>query len=209
MLRSDDDRGVTLPEVLIAVTILAMIIVPLSDALIGFIRNTDSTTRRMNESHDIQIASAFFSQDIRSLGAHNLGAPGMPMVQSINNSDSTFQCTGAGTWGMTLAGDDLDPATGVPTIMRVTYLVRDVGGEHQLRRLLCKGVSTVPFQEVVVVHNLVDTPVGPSCATATGITMPCDTANVPQQVSLTVKVKDPQSSGSPTTVILTGQRGQS
>lgn len=208
MLKSDD-RGVTLPEVLIAVTILAIIIVPLADALIGFIRNTDATTRRMNESHDIQIASAFFAQDVRSLGAHDLTATGLPMVQSINNPAMRYQCTGPNTWMMTLAGDDLDPDTNSPTIMRATYLVRDVGGEHQLRRLLCKGPSTVPFQEVVVVHNLFGPPSGPDCRDATGTVMPCFGANVPQRVSLTVNIKDPNNSGSPTTVVLTGQRGQS
>ena len=51
-----DDRGVTLTELLVAIAILAIIIVPLSHALIGFVRNTDPTTRRMSESHDIQVA---------------------------------------------------------------------------------------------------------------------------------------------------------
>ena len=197
-----DDRGVTLPEVLVAVTILAIIIVPLGDALIGFVRNTDATTRRMNESHDIQIASTYFARDIQNLGVRDWTSPTLALLQSINNA--SLPCTGSGTAVVRLAWDDPTTISGAPTVIRVSYLVRDTGGEHQLRRLLCRGSSTVE-SDVVVVHNLVGSPGPPVC-----VPSPCTGAglSVPQRVSLTVSVKDP-ANPSATIVTLTGQRGQS
>ncbi len=136
-----DERGVTLPEVLVAVTILAIIIMPLSDAMIGFVRNTDATTRRMIESHDMQIATAYFAQDIQNLGVRDWSSPTLALQQSIDNP--SYPCTGAGgTSVISLAWDDPTSVSGPPTVIRVNYLVRDVGGEHQLRRLLCRGSAT-------------------------------------------------------------------
>jgi prepilin-type N-terminal cleavage/methylation domain-containing protein len=197
-----DDRGLTLPEVMIAITILAIIVVPLTEALIGFVRNTDATTRRMNESHDIQLASTYFTRDIQKLGVRDWSSATLTLLQSVNNP--TYPCTGPGTPVLSLAWDDPTTVSGPPTVIRVTYLVRDVGTEHQLRRLLCRGSATVE-SDIVVAHNLVGTP-GPAVCEPS----PCTGAGnaVPQRVSLTVTVKDP-AGPSPTTVTLTGQRGQS
>ena len=90
-LRSDD-RGLTLPELLVALAILAIIIIPLSDALIGFVRNTDATTRRMNESHDIQLASTYFARDIQKLGVRDWSSPTLALLRSIDNT--SYPCTG-------------------------------------------------------------------------------------------------------------------
>jgi prepilin-type N-terminal cleavage/methylation domain-containing protein len=188
-----DDRGVTLPEVLIAIAILAIIIGPLADALIGFVRNTDATTRRMNESHDIQLATTYFARDIQNLGVRDVNLTLQPSI-SFDHPCSSEPVV------LSLAYDDPTTASGPPTVIHVTYLVRDVNGEHQLRRLQCGGLST---RDDVVVHNLVDILGPPLCDGS-----PCTpTGAAPQQVSLTVRIKDPANS-IPTTVTLTGQRGQ-
>lgn len=195
-----DDRGVTLPEVLVAITILAIIIVPLADALIGFVRNTDATTRRMNESHDIQLASAYFSRDIQNLGVRNWSSPTLDLAQSIGDA---FQCPGSGTAVFSLAYDDPAALAGLPTVIRITYLVRDVNGEHQLRRVQCRGTSTVD-NDIAVVHNLFGIPAKPTCDPD-----PCTGAGsgVPRRVTLNLSVKDP-ASPTETQVVLTGYRGQ-
>jgi prepilin-type N-terminal cleavage/methylation domain-containing protein len=198
-----DDRGVTLPEVLIAITILAIIIVPLADALIAFVRNTDDTTRRMNESHDIQLASAYFARDIQNLGVRDWRSspPTLALLQSIGNT--SYPC-GTGTSVISLAYDDPNSVSGTPVDIRVNYVVRDVNGEHQLRRLLCRGSSTVQF-DIVVVHNLSST---------TAPTVDCggfcfgSGPAVPQRVKLTLDIRDP-ANPTATQVVLAGQRGQS
>jgi prepilin-type N-terminal cleavage/methylation domain-containing protein len=198
-----DDRGVTLPEVLVAITILAIIIVPLADALISFVRNTDATTRRMNESHDIQLASTYFARDIQNLGVRNWSSPTLALDQSISNIDTSY-CTATDKVVVSLRYDDPTAAAGLPTVIGVTYVVRDVNGEHQLRRLLCRGSSTVE-SDIVVVHNLFGIPLPPTCDPS-----PCTGSGpaVPRRVTLQVAVKDP-ASPTPTTAVLTGYRGQS
>jgi prepilin-type N-terminal cleavage/methylation domain-containing protein len=198
-----DDRGVTLPEVLVAVVILAIIIVPLADALIGFIRNTDATTRRMNESHDVQLASTYFARDIQNLGVRNWGSPTLDLKQSIGNASYPCGADPVASIVISLAYDDPTSASLSPVDIRITYVVRDVNGEHQLRRLQCRQSSTV-VSDVAVVHNLFGRPLGPFCDPT-----PCTGAGpgVPRKVTITLKVKDP---ASPTEVpvTLTGYRGQ-
>jgi prepilin-type N-terminal cleavage/methylation domain-containing protein len=205
-LRSDE-RGVTLPEVLVAVAILAIIIIPLGDAMIGFVGNTDATTRRMIESHDMQIATAYFAQDVQDLGVRDWSSPTLALRQSIDNTSyPSWTCTSAGTSVISLAWDDFTVISSL-TVVRVNYVVRDVGGEHQLRRLLCKGsptAVTVPIEsDLVLVHNLVGTP--PPVRACLPTT--CTSATVPQRVTLTLTVKHPSNAtGIPLT--LTGQRRQ-
>jgi len=199
-----DERGMTLPEVLVAISILAIIIMPLSDAMIGFIRNTDATTRRMIESHDMQIATAYFAQDIQNLGVRDWSSPTFALRQSIDNP--SYPCAGAGTSVISLAWDDFTSVSSPPTVVRVNYVVRDVDGEHQLRRLLCRGPFPGPSppveSDVVLVHNLVGSP-GRACTSPTT----CTSATVPQRVTLTVTVKHPANS-TDIPLTLTGQRRQ-
>ena len=137
-----------------------IIIMPLGDAMIGFIRNTDATTRRMIESHDIQIATAYFAQDIQNLGVRDWSSPTFAL-----RSRSTTPAIRAPGWRHDrhqLAWDDPTSVSGPPTVVRVNYVVRDVGGEHQLRRLLCRGSATVE-SDLVSCINLVGTPRPPTC----------------------------------------------
>lgn len=197
----NDERGVTLPEVLVAVTILAIIIIPLGDAMLGFVRNTDATTRRMIESHDMQIATAYFAEDVQNLGLRDWSS--FALQQSIDNPN--YPCTGPGTSVISMAWDD-NISVSSRTVVRVSYVVRDVGGEHQLRRLLCRGplsgASPPVESDVVLVHNLVGSPIK-ECQSP----LNCASASVPQRVKLTVTVKHPANTTS-ISLTLIGQRRQ-
>ena len=136
-----DERGLTMPEMLIAIVILSIIIGPLTAALIVYVRNSDATVIRMGESHDVQIAAAYFAQDVQSLGMRDAS---LNFVQSVNNA--AFPCTAAGTSVVLFAWDE-STATGTTTV-RVNYVARDVGGERQLRRIQCRGNAT-PVSDIV------------------------------------------------------------
>ena len=149
---------------------------------------------------------------MQNVGVRDWSSPTLPLRQSINNA--AYPCTGSGTPVVSLAWDDPTTASGLPSTIRVTYLVRDVGGEHQLRRLLCRDSATVDApgeSDLVVVHNLVGTPPPPVCALAIGIPTPCNGTgvNFPQRVTLTVNIKHPSNPGATTSLVLTGQRRQS
>jgi prepilin-type N-terminal cleavage/methylation domain-containing protein len=206
--RRRDDRGVTLIEVLVAISILTVIMVPLGNALISFFRNTDATSGRLSESHDAQIAAAYFAQDVQSLGRRDWGATGFALQQSIEvnvgSADGPYPCA-PGTpnaairflWDDTIAG-----------VVRVSYVVQTVGTERQLRRITCIGSSAIS-SDLVLAHNLdPGAAVGPPvCSTSCdgGVGVPA----VPQWVKLTLTLKSPATTGAGLTVTLVGQRRQS
>ena len=206
--RRGDDRGVTLTEMLVTVVILGVIMLPLGNALIGFIRNTDDTTRRLSESHDIQLAAAYFAQDVQSVGARDWSAFPYPLRQSIEpNAAAAGGLYPCGTPGtpvavVRLAWDDPQSASASPEVVRVSYVVMTDGGRRRLHRITCVGSAT-PVSDLVVAHN-VDT-VDPvlSCSS------PCTAAPaVPQSVTLTLAIRNPESPGPAVSVALTGARRQ-
>jgi prepilin-type N-terminal cleavage/methylation domain-containing protein len=206
MRRIRDDRGVTLIELLIVVSILGIIAVPLGLALMGFLRNSDETVGRLTESHDIQIAASYFAQDVASIGIHDWTRDGFPLKQSVALGTGTGvqACgpTGAGiTQIVRFAWDDPTTASLAPQPVRVAYYVQTVGGERQLHRVTC---GTVAPADLVLSHN-VSTTADPSVVCSAN----CEAAAVPQTVTMTLRVKSPSTTGSDTSVTLTGQRRQS
>ncbi|MDT5023867.1 MAG: hypothetical protein QOE61_293 [Micromonosporaceae bacterium] len=209
-----DDRGVTLIELLVAIVILGIIIVPLGNALIGFSRNTDDTTRRLSESHDEQIMAAYFAQDVQSVGVRNwdAGAP-YPLKQSIaanvayDSAPNPCGAVGTPVAVVRLLWDDPTTVSGPPNIVRVSYVVETVGAERQLHRIRCVG-SSLPT-DVVLAHNVDTSPPSLVCYNASMVAMDCASAPaVPQTVKLTVTIKNSGSSAPALTVTLTGQRRQ-
>jgi prepilin-type N-terminal cleavage/methylation domain-containing protein len=204
-----DDRGVTLTEVLVAVAILGIIAVPLGNAMINFLRQSDSVNQRLSESHDVQVAAAYFAQDVQSIGVRNWGTAPFALAQSIEtNAPPTtglYPCGRAGLPNALVRFGWDDPATaaGTPSVVRVAYIVVTAGGERQLQRLTCVGSST-PTSTLVLAHNVHTTTPTVVCANPST----CSSATVPQTVTLTIQIKDPANTGSALTVILKGQRRQ-
>jgi prepilin-type N-terminal cleavage/methylation domain-containing protein len=200
-------EGFTLVELIVAILILGVITVPLGTIVIGYLHNTGTTTARLLESHDVQIASAYWAQDVASMGTRSTTSPYL-LTQSVEAgvpfSSSLFPCGTAGTTPtVTLAWDDFTGA--VPaTLVRVAYLVQTVSGETQLHRLRCNG-SAVVVSDVIVAHNL-----DPSTLPSISCSTTCAAAPaVPQTVTLTLALKDPNITDSAYVVPLTGQRRQS
>jgi prepilin-type N-terminal cleavage/methylation domain-containing protein len=206
-LTTGDDRGLTLTEILITVVIMGIIIVPLGNAIIGFIRLTDQTTARLSESHDAQIAAAYFAQDVQSLGTRDWSAFPYPLRPSVElNVAATagaFPCGTASTpvAVLRLAWDDPDTATGVPPVVRAAYTVVMLGPERQLHRILCRGSAT-PVSDIVVAHDLDTVAPVVTCPT------PCTAPNVPAAVTLTLTVRAPKNTGTGLVFVLSGQRRQ-
>ena len=58
------DAGFTLIELLLVIVILGVIVLPLSNAVIGVLRNETTTQNRMVLSHDAQVSTTNFAQDV-------------------------------------------------------------------------------------------------------------------------------------------------
>jgi prepilin-type N-terminal cleavage/methylation domain-containing protein len=208
--RPTGDSGVTLIELLVALTILAVIIAPLASAVIVYLRNTKATTDRMAESHDAQIAAAYFAHDVQSVGMRDWSAAPFPTIPSIELAVAMNATPyGCGTDATPVLARFVwdDPAVGAPTLRSASYVVKQVDGERQLRRVVCSPAGAV-FSEVVLAHN-VDPATAPTvaCTDAAGTAMACDTATLPASVTLTLVVRAP-GDDSPYTVTLVGQRRQ-
>jgi len=198
-----DERGLTLIEVLVAIIIVVFGLLGMSLPLIGFMRNTDDTTRRLSESHDAQIMVAYFAQDVQRVGVRDWTKDGFPLQQSIfPNADyngPAYQCGPAGTPKAAVGLAWNDQATS--SLVRVSYVVIAAGAERQLHRIRCTTSTT----DIVLAHNVVGDPV-------LGCPAPTDNCSaapaVPRRVTLTVTIMA-AGGQQPLTVTLDGQRRQS
>lgn len=199
------DDGFTLVELIIAIVIMGIITVPLGEVIYGFLRNTDATMARLLESHDVQIASAYWAQDVASIGARS--ATTHQLTRSVETGvaygSSPYPCGTEGTTPIvTFIWDDWDDPTDpdAVTVVRVAYVVQ----ANELHRLRCNG-SAVAVSDVTLAHGL-----DPSTPPAVACSTPCTAAPaVPNTVTLTLALKVQGNPGDAYVVPLTGQRRQS
>jgi prepilin-type N-terminal cleavage/methylation domain-containing protein len=204
-LRHADD-GFTLVELLVAIVILAVITVPLADAVIGVLRNQDDTENRLALSHDAQIAASYFAQDVAAVGIRtDLDATGGIHSQSIWR-DAAYdaggqQCGPATiTQKVRMLSDNWNGHGSVTTHV-VAYYVKP--GTTELHRVKCTG-SPASAVDVVVAHY-----VDPNTAVTVDCSSTCEGESgkpVPQQVKLTFKVTLPSVDAYKITLI--GERRQ-
>ena len=201
--------GFTLIELLVAIVILGIITVPLSNVVIAYLRNTDATTARLIESHDAQITSAYWAQDVASIGTRETTTP-FGFTQSVEtgvaNNSGLYPCGAAGNAIVRLAWDD-SSGPGAATLVRVAYVVQAAPGQTlltELHRLRCEGSAAV-VSDVTLAHDLDPStlPVLECSTTCTG------SPAVPKTVTLTLTIKDPKNLGGAYVVRLTGERRQS
>jgi prepilin-type N-terminal cleavage/methylation domain-containing protein len=200
--------GFTLVELLVAIVILGIITVPLSNVVIGYFRNTDATTARLIESHDAQISSAYWAQDVASIGLRSATAP-YPLKQSVwTGASSLYLCSTAGIPIVSLGWDDFTSA-GTRTLIQIVYVVQTVTGQTELHRVRCQGSAAV-VSDVTLAHDLdPSTPPTVACLGTSGVNCAAAGPDVPKFVTLTLNIKDPKNLGAAYVVKLTGQRRQS
>jgi prepilin-type N-terminal cleavage/methylation domain-containing protein len=202
-----DDGGFTLVELIITIFMLGVVVAPLTAIVILQLKNTDATTARMSESHDAQLANAYFAQDVQAVGVRSTytSTAEPALIQSIEtNAPATggsYACGPAGTPNavVRMAWDDFAGAA-VNTRMqtRVSYVVQG----SELHRIVCDGTGAV-VANLTIAHDLVAPFAVVSCSTT------CTGTPVPETISLELTIRTPDSgSGPPYEVTLTGQRRQ-
>jgi prepilin-type N-terminal cleavage/methylation domain-containing protein len=91
--RRPDQRGFTLPELLIAVTVLGIIMVPLTASIVVGLRTTGDAQQRLVESRGEQLTAAYFPTDVASADtivpndANPCGGAGPAVVVSFDWAD--------------------------------------------------------------------------------------------------------------------------
>jgi prepilin-type N-terminal cleavage/methylation domain-containing protein len=136
MRRKRDERGFTLAELMVAISILGMIAVPLTASIILGLRTTSDSQQRYKEARGAQLTSAYFPFDVAS-------------ATNITLADAS-PCGGAGpaavasfTWA-----DDLSPTNEVSYVVPTgsTDMIRKFcrGGSVVSTNLLASGISGAP-----------------------------------------------------------------
>lgn len=202
------EEGFTLVELLITVVIMGIISLSLGSAFTSFLQNTDTTIRRLYESHDAQISATYFAQDVASVGDRDSSDVLLQSVETSGTAQFPTSCGGAGdpTPIVGFAWDD-PTSTTASSQVRVVYLIRTVSSERQLHRLVCLGSSTTPSSDTVLVHNVSIT-AAPTVTCASPTTCAGTGSAVPQSVTLVLSIKNPATTGAAMTITLTGQRRQ-
>jgi len=208
------DDGFTLVELIVAVAILGVVVTALARIVTSFFIDSATTVARLNVSHDEQIASAYFAQDVANLGLRDQIS--QATLQSLWTTFPAGSCGATkGTQVVLLTWDDIawDPIASAAkdTIDSAAYVVEVKSGQNQLHRVFCTGTSvTSPtlVSDVLLAHN-VTTPLPSISCVGTG----CPTAGpptVPASVTLTLNLKssDPGNRDQTLTVTLNGQRRQ-
>ncbi len=211
------DGGFTLVEMMIVISMLGFIMAALAGTFMFMLKQTSDTQTRMEVSSDAQIATAYFADDMASVGVRVSDDFDAPLKQSVESPAESptnlYPCGPASPSPVVrLAWEEIDVVTEDRTRVVVSYVAIANGGQYELHRYVCRspvavsqGPPTVTDQ--VVVHN-VASKVGPP---APDVTVTCSTAcngsTPPASVTLTIKIQKPGSADR-LTVALTGQRRQ-
>ena len=208
---SREDDGFTLVELIIAILIIGVITVPLGNVVIGFLKNSDATTARLLESDDAQITSAYWAQDVASIGTRSADYTFKQSVETaptvVPYDSGLYPCGAAATPDaiVRLAWDDFT-RDGLLTVVRVAYVVtQTAAGPTELHRLRCEGSAT-PVSDVILAHDLDPDPLKPPTVTCSTT---CNAPAVPASVTIKLNLRDPNNHGSAYVIELTGQRRQS
>lgn len=203
---ASDDSGFTLVELLLVIVILGVITVPLADVILGALRQTDQSAGRLAESHDAQIAAAYWARDVASLGTRSTVDPLNPTLRTsietnVAYNGGSYPCGTAGTPNAVVRFAWDDAVAGTPpttTLVVVSYLVKPAGVRSTLHRLRCNGTTT-PVSDTVLAHDIVAAPTlqcTPGCSGA------------PKVVSMRLSIQDPKSREPNYVITLDGNRRQ-
>ena len=143
------DRGMTLVELLITVTILGIIMTSLSAAMIVILRTERPIKDHLSESKDITFLQAWIPNDLASASSRNIDPLHQPSPRT----------TLPGTNVLTLNRADISTSD-VTTNYVVSYRYVQVGEEWQLQRYEIRnvGLTTQTLTKVGVAHQLAAPP---------------------------------------------------
>ncbi|TDU91688.1 prepilin-type N-terminal cleavage/methylation domain-containing protein [Kribbella voronezhensis] len=182
------ERGFTLVELLITISLMGVITLALGDLLISALREMSATSDRMDLAQDAQLGAAYFAQDVAAVGLRDYTAGAVDSTLPFKESVQVNAAADAGgatcgplpTSVLRLLSDDWSIAATRRTAVVAYYLQ---GGD--LHRATCISPATVPASDVVVVQNVVPASVSVTCSTS------CTALPVPVAITLHLVANKP------------------
>jgi len=156
------EAGITLIELMIAVTLLGIIIVPLTTAMVTGLISTGEAASRLSESRSPLFASAYFADDAQSSDVNGITVGGTASCGGGTNV-VTF------TWNETNAGTNTQ------------YVASYATSNGKLIRSFCKNSVPVTTTTVAPVLGANLSCGRPACATVAN-----DASGLPRTITLNV-----------------------
>ncbi|TCJ31214.1 PulJ/GspJ family protein [Nocardioides jejuensis] len=195
-----DEDGFTLIELVVTVAILGIIVVALIGVVFGYLRTSNETSTRLNESTDQQFVSAYWQQDVSSFGVR-----GKPSGGTIPTSQAVWEGTAPGcapssggalvmfAWNdfKSAPTDDKDQAWDGASSNRATYYTKTVANSNgtsqvQLWRKRCGDTTS----DIVVARHLTGVPTVTCYSNAGAATGCTGTSPYPATVRISMDVQD-------------------
>ncbi|MDJ0771266.1 MAG: type II secretion system protein [Ilumatobacter sp.] len=148
------DRGFTLIELIVVVTMLAIVAVALTGAVSVFLRTSDDLDEKLDASHTAQLMAAFLPPDI----------------QSAATFEDTIPTPGCGTGSLVVELGWTDEATSFLYV--ANYSIVPDGADQQLIRTMCENGTIIATD--VVGHRI-----SSAVASAAGQTVRVDITTEP------------------------------
>jgi prepilin-type N-terminal cleavage/methylation domain-containing protein len=183
--RIRDEGGMTLIELMIAISVLGVILVPVTTSFLLGILESTSAKERTADSSSAQLISSYLLADIQS-------------SQSVATSGSGCG-GGAGTVKLQIAWTDPDPAGDHDVVVAYVDQPAAAAGQRELHRYICTttGGSTASDSSILAL-NLDTSTFAVTCKDAAGATVACASArNVAVHVEADSFVPDVKSSYEP------------
>lgn len=212
--RPRDEHGFTLIELVVTVAILGIVATVLLGVVFQYLRVSGVTQAKLAESTDQQFISTYWQADVSSLGRRSFtpaASNPVPTDQSVFvGSAGPSGCgTSVGDVVVAFAWNEFTVSAANPgdawnsTPQEVAYVSTAAGSQTVLKRVRCRnGVADAPL---TVAHTLQSSaPISVTCDTA------CDSATLPNRVSMKFTVRDtsqPDSPGYTTTVSADRRQG--
>jgi prepilin-type N-terminal cleavage/methylation domain-containing protein len=157
------DNGVGLTELLIAVTIVAIVSTSVVHAMVAFLRNEAATANRLDEGRDLQTLTLWLPADVASSPSSNFD-----VNTATPSRCSDYQGGGSNvlslTWTETFNGTSL--------VVAVSYRVEVSPATRQLVRVSCSGTPRLgPSTVTPIARYLAATPVTVSIANPGVVTL--------------------------------------
>jgi prepilin-type N-terminal cleavage/methylation domain-containing protein len=136
-MRSRSEAGMTLIEVLVSVTILGVIVGPLTSSIILGLVSTKATDQRISDSSSAQLLSSYLVPDVQAAESIYTSSGFLCSPRGAQSDGSTITPVLETHWKdpVVLAGVEVD------TPKAAAYAIRNPGNgqDSELRRFTCSG----------------------------------------------------------------------
>ena len=153
--RQHRDAGMTLPELLVSVTLTAILATTLAVATNVMLSNRDNTMGRANNSRSEQNVGLFMPTDLASSESEDTDPAAVPCGPTPACPPEAL-IEGSNALLLTWTSSTVVAGNPVTTTTKVSYRVALVGSEYQLIRVKCDAVGTAAptCTTQIVLHDL-------------------------------------------------------